>query len=53
MEKKIVITGLGCISPLGQTVKETWEGVVSGRSGAGPITQFDASAYKTRFAAEV
>jgi 3-oxoacyl-[acyl-carrier-protein] synthase II len=53
MHKKIVITGLGCISPLGQTVKDTWDGVVSGRSGAGPITQFDASAYKTRFAAEV
>jgi 3-oxoacyl-[acyl-carrier-protein] synthase II len=48
-----VITGLGCISPLGQTVAETWEGVLTGRSGAGPITQFDASTHKTRFAAEV
>jgi 3-oxoacyl-[acyl-carrier-protein] synthase II len=48
-----VITGLGCISPLGQTVSETWEGVLGGRSGAGPITQFDASTHKTRFAAEV
>jgi 3-oxoacyl-[acyl-carrier-protein] synthase II len=53
MRTKVVITGLGCISPLGQTVSDTWEGVVSGTSGAGPITQFDASAYKTRFAAEV
>lgn len=53
MRKRVVITGLGCVSPLGQTVAETWEGVLSGRSGAGPITQFDASTHKTRFAAEV
>jgi 3-oxoacyl-[acyl-carrier-protein] synthase II len=47
------MTGLGCISPLGQTVSETWNGVLEGRSGAGPITHFDASTHKTRFAAEV
>ena len=53
MRKRVVITGLGCISPLGQNVSETWDGVLNGRSGAGPITQFDASTHKTRFAAEV
>ena len=53
MRNRVVITGLGCISPLGQSVPETWDGVVSGRSGAGPITHFDASTHKTRFAAEV
>ena len=53
MRKRVVITGLGCISPLGQSVSETWDGVISGRSGAGPITHFDASTHKTRFAAEV
>ena len=53
MRTKVVVTGLGCISPLGQTVGETWDGVLRGRSGAAPITLFDASAHKTRFAAEV
>jgi 3-oxoacyl-[acyl-carrier-protein] synthase II len=53
MRKRVVITGLGCISPLGQSVPETWAAVLAGRSGAGPITQFDASSHKTRFAAEV
>jgi 3-oxoacyl-[acyl-carrier-protein] synthase II len=53
MRKRVVVTGLGCISPLGQSVSETWEGAVNGRSVAGPITLFDASTHKTRFAAEV
>jgi len=53
MRKRVVITGLGCISPLGQSVLETWDAVLRGRSGAGPITHFDASSHKTRFAAEV
>ncbi|MFH1183479.1 MAG: beta-ketoacyl synthase N-terminal-like domain-containing protein, partial [Chloroflexota bacterium] len=53
MRKRVVLTGMGCISPLGQSVPETWDGVVLGRSGAGPITHFDASTHKTRFAAEV
>ncbi|MFN2121208.1 MAG: beta-ketoacyl-ACP synthase II [Anaerolineales bacterium] len=53
MRRKVVVTGLGCISPLGLTVSETWAGIVEGRSGAGPITHFDASQHKTRFAAEV
>jgi 3-oxoacyl-[acyl-carrier-protein] synthase II len=53
MRKRVVITGLGCISPLGATVPETWERILAGTSGADPITHFDASSHKTRFAAEV
>jgi len=44
---------MGCISPVGNTVKETWASLLAGKSGAGPITHFDASKHKTRFAAEV
>jgi 3-oxoacyl-[acyl-carrier-protein] synthase II len=44
---------MGCISPVGNKVKETWESILAGRSGAGMITHFDASKHKTRFAAEV
>ena len=53
MRKRVVITGIGCISPLGLNVQETWSALLEGRSGAGPITHFDASQHKTRFAAEV
>ncbi|MDR3268116.1 MAG: beta-ketoacyl-ACP synthase II [Tannerella sp.] len=51
--KRVVVTGLGAITPLGNTIHETWEGLVRGVSGAGPITQFDAAKFKTRFACEV
>ena len=51
--KRVVVTGLGAISPLGNTLAETWEGLINGRSGAGPITQFDASKFKTQIACEV
>ena len=51
--KRVVVTGLGAISPLGNTLVETWEGLINGRSGAGPITQFDASKFKTQIACEV
>jgi 3-oxoacyl-[acyl-carrier-protein] synthase II len=44
---------MGCISPVGNSVKETWSALLAGRSGAGPITLFDAGKHKTRFAAEV
>jgi 3-oxoacyl-[acyl-carrier-protein] synthase II len=44
---------MGCISPVGNNVKETWEAILAGKSGAGVITHFDASKHKTRFAAEV
>ena len=50
---RIVVTGLGCVSPLGHTVQSTWEAILKGVSGVGPITLFDASELLTRFAAEV
>ena len=51
--KRVVITGLGVLSPLGNSVDEFWRNIISGKSGAGPITKFDASKFKTRFACEV
>lgn len=51
--KRVVVTGLGTITPLGNTLAETWEGILNGKSGAGPITHFDASKFKTQFACEV
>ncbi len=53
MRKRVVITGLGCVSPLGLNTDETWTALLAGKSGAAPITRFDASRHKTRFAAEV
>ena len=51
--KRVVVTGLGAITPLGHNVADTWAAVVDGVSGAGPITRFDASLFKTQFACEV
>lgn len=51
--KRVVVTGLGAISPLGNSVDETWQNLLAGVSGAGPITHFDAQAFKTQFACEV
>lgn len=51
--KRVVITGLGAITPLGNNVADYWQGLVDGVSGAAPITLFDASKFKTRFACEV
>jgi 3-oxoacyl-[acyl-carrier-protein] synthase II len=51
--KRVVITGLGAITPVGNTVAEYWQGLLAGKSGAAPITLFDASKFKTRFACEV
>ncbi|MDE6559513.1 MAG: beta-ketoacyl-ACP synthase II [Muribaculaceae bacterium] len=51
--KRVVVTGLGALTPLGNNVEETWKNAVSGKSGAGPITHFDASLFKTQFACEV
>ena len=51
--KRVVVTGLGALTPIGNNVEETWEALKSGKSGAGPITHFDASAFKTQFACEV
>lgn len=53
MRKRVVVTGMGCISPVGNNVKDTWSALLEGKSGAGMISHFDASAHKTRFAAEV
>ena len=53
MRKKVVVTGLGCITPVGLNVKTTWDALLVGKSGAGLITHFDASKHKTRIAAEV
>ncbi|GEO06857.1 3-oxoacyl-[acyl-carrier-protein] synthase 2 [Adhaeribacter aerolatus] len=51
--KRVVITGLGALTPIGNTVSEYWNGLVNGVSGAAPITRFDASKFKTQFACEV
>ncbi|MDR1114897.1 MAG: beta-ketoacyl-ACP synthase II [Tannerella sp.] len=51
--KRVAVTGLGAITPLGNSVAETWQALINGVSGAGPITHFDASKFKTRFACEV
>ena len=51
--KRVVVTGLGAVTPVGNTPEETWESLVGGVSGAAPITLFDASKFKTQFACEV
>lgn len=53
MRKRVVITGLGCVSPVGNQVEPAWENVLSGKSGVGEITHFDTQDYKTKIAAEV
>ncbi len=53
MQRRVVVTGLGCISPIGNDPYTTWESLVAGKSGAAPITHFDVSEHKTKFAAEV
>ncbi|MDO9349037.1 MAG: beta-ketoacyl-ACP synthase II [Anaerolineales bacterium] len=52
MRRRIVVTGIGCISPLANDWPDTWKALVAGESGVAPITKFDTSRYKTRFAAE-
>jgi len=53
MTVRVVVTGMGTVSPLGNDLATTWDAMVAGRSGVGPITRFDASGYKTRIAAEL
>lgn len=52
-QKRVVVTGIGAITPLGNTLEEYWNGLVNGVSGAAPITLFDASKFKTKFACEI
>ena len=51
--KRVVVTGLGAITPLGNTVPEFWDNLINGVSGAAPITRFDTELFKTKFACEV
>ncbi|MEO7922761.1 MAG: beta-ketoacyl-ACP synthase II [Chitinophagaceae bacterium] len=51
--KRVVVTGMGALTPLGNTIDEYWNGLVNGVSGAAPITQFDAAKFRTKFACEV
>lgn len=53
MTRRVVVTGLGMISPQGNTVVESWEGILSGKSGVAPITRFDTTNYQVKIAAEV
>lgn len=52
-QKRVVVTGLGALTPLGNTVEEFWNNLISGKSGAAPITRFDTAKFKTKFACEV
>jgi 3-oxoacyl-[acyl-carrier-protein] synthase II len=52
-QRRVVVTGLGCVSPVGNTVAAAWETLLAGRSGIATITRFDASAFSTHFAGEV
>lgn len=51
--RRVVVTGIGMLTPVGNTVQETWENILAGKSGAAPIEHFDASAFATRFSASV
>ncbi|MGH7537252.1 MAG: beta-ketoacyl-ACP synthase II [Gemmatimonadales bacterium] len=53
MKRRVAVTGLGLVSPLGNTVQATWDGMLAGRSGAGPITRFDPAELPVKFACEV
>lgn len=51
--KRVVVTGLGALTPIGNSIEEYWDGLVNGRSGAAPITYYDTEKHKTKFACEV
>jgi 3-oxoacyl-[acyl-carrier-protein] synthase II len=53
MKRRVVVTGMGALTPVGNDVPSSWEALLAGKSGAGPITKFDASAFPVRFACEV
>lgn len=52
IKRRVVVTGLGAVTPLGNSAKESWEGAIAGMSGIGPITKFDSSSFNTKIAAE-
>ena len=52
-KKRVVITGIGAVTPLGNDIESTWSALIAGESGAGPITQFDCTGYHSTFACEV
>lgn len=51
--KRVVVTGLGALTPIGNTKDEYWDGLINGKSGAAPITYFDTTEFKTKFACEL
>ncbi len=51
--RRVVVTGIGAITPIGNNLKDYWSALIEGKSGAGPITLFDSTKFKTRFACEV
>lgn len=53
MKRRVVVTGLGALTPLGNSAQESWEGVIAGKSGVGPITKFDSTSFNTKIAAEI
>ena len=53
LHKRVVVTGLGALTPIGNGIPAYWDGLVSGKSGSAPITYFDASKFKTQFACEL
>ncbi len=53
MKRRVVVTGLGALTPLGNSVQDSWEGAIAGKSGAGPITKFDSASFNTKIAAEI
>ena len=53
MKRRVVVTGMGAITPIGNSVEEFWEGIKAGKVGIGEITKFDTTEYKVKLAAEV
>ncbi|NBW66095.1 beta-ketoacyl-[acyl-carrier-protein] synthase II, partial [bacterium] len=53
MKRRVVVTGIGCVTPVGNDVATTWDSLLAGRSGGAPITQFDTTDFKVKFACEV
>ena len=51
--RRVVITGLGALTPIGNNLNQYWQGLINGKSGGAPITYFDASKFKTQFACEL